>query len=53
VRQQLVDRAGTLGRQALENVLQVRIWVVPIELCRLDQTRDRRGALSGGKGAGE
>lgn len=50
--QQLVDCAGTLGRQALENVFQVGIGVMAIELCGLDQARDRGGALASGKRSG-
>ena len=32
VRQQLVDRAGSLGRQALQHIFQVGIRVMPIQL---------------------
>jgi hypothetical protein len=53
MRQQLVDCAGSLRGQALQDVLQVRVRVMPIELGRLDQARDRRRALSGRQRTGE
>jgi len=47
MREQFVYCAGALRGQTLQNVLEVRVWVMPIELGRLDEAGDRRGALSG------
>lgn len=52
-RQQRVDLAGALSRQALEHVLEVGVRIVAVELGRLDQARDGGGALTGGERSGE
>ena len=46
MRQQLADGADRLGRQALHDVLQVGMRLVPIELGRVDQAHDGSGPLA-------
>lgn len=53
MRQQLIDVTGLVGWQASEYVLQIGVGVVAIELCRLDQARNRCGALASQQGACE
>jgi len=53
MRQQRFNLSGPLRRQPLKNVLEVGIRVMPVELGRLDQAGDRRGAFSGGQGSRE
>ncbi len=40
MRKQLNNLTRPLCRQAGDDILQVRIWIMPIEPCRLDQTHD-------------
>lgn len=42
VRQELVDTAGLVRGQPGEHVLEVRIGVVPVHACRLNQAHHRR-----------
>jgi hypothetical protein len=44
--QQLSDLTRPLRRQTRENVFQVSIWVMPVELRRLDQAPQRRRAFA-------
>ncbi len=46
MRQQFLDAAGRVGRQALEHVLQVDVWIEVVHLRRTDQAHDRRGTLA-------
>ena len=50
---QLAHVAGALRGQALQNVLEVLVGVMPIELGRLDQARDGSCALTSRERAGE
>jgi hypothetical protein len=45
--QQFFEPTGTLSWQALEDVLEVNIWIVSIELCALDERHHIRGTLTG------
>ena len=45
--EEFLDTAGGLGRQTLEDVLEVAIRVVSVELGCLDQAHDGGGALAG------
>ena len=47
MRQQFLKAAGGLRRQALHDVLEVDVRIMPVELGGLDQAHDRRGALTG------
>jgi hypothetical protein len=47
MRQQLFDSTVELRRQPGEHILEVGPRVMPIELCRLQQTHHHRGALAG------
>ena len=51
--QELVDAAGWVSRQAHEHVLEVAIWIVPIELGGLDEAHDVGSALTGSERAGK
>lgn len=44
--QQLINLSRPLRRQACKNVLQLSIWIMPIEPRRLDQTHDRRRSFA-------
>ena len=46
MRQQLLDLARPLRRQACKNVFQISIRIMPVEPRRLDQTHDRRRPFS-------
>ena len=52
-RQQLVDAVDRMVGDALEHVAQVRLGIEAVELGRLHQAVDRRGALAARVGAGE
>ena len=45
MRQQLVNPAVHVRRQPREHIFQVRMWVMPVELGRLNQTHGRRRSL--------
>ena len=45
MRQQFLDAAGRVGRQALEHVLQVDVWIEVVHLRRTDQAHDRLGMV--------
>ena len=47
MRQQLINPTVGPGRQLVHHVFEVNIWVMPIELGRLDQTHDGRRTLAG------
>lgn len=51
MRQQLVDVSGAMCWQAHEHVLQTGARVMPVQLCRVDQTDDGSGTFSGVKKA--
>ena len=46
MRQQLFDATGRMRGQALQNVLEVSVGIVPIEPCRVHQAHHRSGALA-------
>ena len=50
MRQQLLEATGGLGRQTLQDVLQVSVRIVSVEFRGLDQAHDDGGALTGTKG---
>lgn len=41
MRQQLLDLAGPLRRQPRQHILEISIWIMPIDARRLDQAYDR------------
>jgi hypothetical protein len=51
--QQVFDPACRVGGQSLEDILQVRVGIVPVDACRVDQAHDRCGALARSQAAGE
>jgi hypothetical protein len=53
MRQQLVDTAGRLRGQPLQDVFQVCVGIVSIELGRVHQAHHRRGASASTQGSGE
>ena len=50
---QLVDTAGRLRGQPLEDVFQVCVRLVPIQARRVHQAHDGCGSLAGAQAAGE
>lgn len=46
MRQQLVDPAGGVGGQPIQHVLEVRVGLVPVDPCRVQQAHDRGRALA-------
>ena len=53
MRQKVIDLTGAVGRQLLNDVLQIRIGVMPADACRMDQGPDRRGPLARTQAASE
>lgn len=53
VRQQLFESACWLDGQALEDVLEVAVRIVPVEFRGLDEAHDVAGTLTGAKRSGE
>lgn len=53
MRQEVVDLAGRLRRQALQHVLEVGVGLVPIDPRRVQQAHDGRRSLPGAQAAGE
>src|SRR4051812_5702891 len=53
MRQEVLNAAGRLGRQPLENVLEVRVGVMAVDPRRVDQAHDRGGTLAGAQGTRE
>lgn len=51
MRQELVNPAGRLQWQAFKDVAQVRIRVVSVDACRVQQTHDGRSPLTGAQAA--
>ncbi len=49
----ILDSAHRLRRQSREDVLQIRVRVVSVEPCRLDQTYDHCGLLTRTQAAGK
>jgi hypothetical protein len=47
MRQQFFDSTGGLGRQALEDVLEIAVRIVSVEFHGLDQAHDGGGPLAG------
>lgn len=47
------DVARPLRRQAREQVIQISIWIIPIQSRRLNQTRDRRRPFATAQRSGE
>jgi hypothetical protein len=50
---QFFESAGGLGRQALEDVLEVAIRIVTVEPGGLDEAHNSGGTLTGAQGPGE
>lgn len=53
MRQQLVDATGGVRRQAIQHVLEVGVWVMPVDACRVQQTHDGGRSLARPQAAGE
>lgn len=51
MRQEFLDPARRLRRQALAHVLKIPVRIVTVELGGLDQAHDHRGALTGAQGS--
>ncbi len=47
MRQQLVDHSGAMCWQAREHVPQIDERIVPVQLCRTDQTHDDCSPFAG------
>ena len=53
MRQELADPAGRLQRQALKDVAQICIRVVPVDARGVQQAHDGRSSLAGAQAARE
>ena len=51
--QQLTDVAYSLCQQSRQHILEIGIWIVPIQSRRLDQTHDRRCSFAAAKRPGK
>ena len=46
MRQQLVDTAGRMGRNTFQDVLEVRVGLMPVDARRVKQAHDGGGSLT-------
>ena len=53
MRQQRIDLAGDVRRQACQDVTLIDVRIMSVQLGRLDQAHDRRRALAGRQRAGK